>query len=179
MVDINGGSPGKTLVLRADMDALPIQEDRPDLSYASKVDGVMHACGHDAHTAILIGATLALNDLKDELQGTVRCIFQPAEEAEPLGGREVVRSGGVDGADAALALHVDPDLEAGTIGIREGALLAGGMEFSLTISGRNAHAARPHQGVDTIYVAAAIVQGLQSITSRPGRPAGAVCAHCG
>ena len=166
VVDINGSVPGKTLVLRADMDALPIQEDRPDLAYASKVDGVMHACGHDAHTAILIGATLALNELKDELQGTVRCIFQPAEEAEPLGGREVVRSGAVDGVDAALALHVDPALEAGTIGIREGALLAGGIEFSLTISGRNAHAARPHQGVDTIYVAAAIVQRLQSIASR-------------
>lgn len=170
VVNIAGGSPGKTLVLRADMDALPIQEDRPELAFASKVNGVMHACGHDAHTAILVGATLALHESRAHISGSVRCIFQPAEEAEPLGGREVVRSGALDGADAALALHVDPELAAGTVGVREGAMLAGGMEFTLTINGRSAHAARPHQGVDTIYVAAAVVQGLQSIVSRRVNP---------
>ena len=170
VVNIAGGSPGKTLVLRADMDALPIQEDCPELAFASKVDGVMHACGHDAHTAILVGATSALHESREHISGNVRCIFQPAEEAEPLGGREVVRSGALDGADAALALHVDPELAAGTVGVREGAMLAGGMEFTLTINGRSAHAARPHQGVDTIYVAAAVVQGLQSIVSRRVNP---------
>jgi amidohydrolase len=130
----------------------------------------MHACGHDAHTAILVGATSALHESREHISGNVRCIFQPAEEAEPLGGREVVRSGALDGADAALALHVDPELAAGTVGVREGAMLAGGMEFTLTINGRSAHAARPHQGVDTIYVAAAVVQGLQSIVSRRVNP---------
>ena len=164
-VDIQGG-PGKTLLLRADMDALPIQEDCPELAFASKNDGVMHACGHDAHTAILLGVTLTLNDIRDRLPGSVRCIFQPAEEAEPLGGREIVDSGALDGVDAALALHVDPDLDAGTIGVKEGPLLAGGMEFSITVLGNSSHAARPHLGIDTIAIAASIVQELQKIPSR-------------
>ena len=158
--------PGRVFALRADMDALPIQEARDDLSFMSKNAGVMHACGHDAHTAILLGATLALNALRDQWQGTLRCIFQPAEEAEPLGGREIVRSGQLEGVEGVLALHVDPDIDAGMIGVRDGALLAGGQEFTLTIDGCSAHAARPHLGVDTISIAAAVIQELQKIPSR-------------
>ena len=164
-VDIQGG-PGRTLLLRADMDALPIQEDRPDLPFASRHAGVMHACGHDVHTAILLRVTLSLNEIKEQLPGTVRCIFQPSEEAEPLGGREIVESGALDGVDAALALHVDPDLDAGAVGLKQGALLAGGMEFTITVNGNSSHAARPHLGVDTICAAASIIQELQKI---PGR----------
>lgn len=170
VVDIEGASADKRLVLRADMDALPIQEDRPDLAFASTHDGVMHACGHDAHTAMLLGAAVVLHDTREQLQGSVRCVFQPAEEAEPLGGRAIVAAGVLDDADAALALHIDPNIEAGCIGVCDGAMLAGGMEFTLTVKGRSAHAARPHHGIDSIYIAAGIVQGLQSIASRQVDP---------
>jgi len=170
VVDIEGASADKRLVLRADMDALSIQEERPDLTFASANDGVMHACGHDAHTAMLLGAATMLHDMRDQLQGSVRCVFQPAEEAEPLGGRAIVADGVLNDADAALALHIDPDIEAGYIGVCDGAMLAGGMEFTLTVKGRSAHAARPHLGVDSIYIAAGIVQGLQSIASRQVDP---------
>ncbi len=170
VVDIEGASPGKRLVLRADMDALPIQEDRPDLDFASAHDGVMHACGHDAHTAMLLGAAMMLYDARQQLQGCVRCVFQPAEEAEPLGGRAIVADGVLDDADAALALHIDPDIEAGCIGINDGAMLAGGIEFTLLVKGRSAHAARPERGIDSIYIAACIVQVLQSIASRQVNP---------
>lgn len=170
VVDIDGASPGKRLVLRADMDALPIQEDRPDLDFASAHDGVMHACGHDAHTAMLLGAAMMLYDTRQQLQGCVRCVFQPAEEAEPLGGRAIVADGVLDDADAALALHIDPDIEAGCIGINDGAMLAGGIEFTLLVKGRSAHAARPERGIDSIYIAACIVQVLQSIASRQVNP---------
>ena len=169
LVDIDGGT-GKTVMLRADMDALPIQEDRPDLVFASKNTGVMHACGHDAHTAILLGVTIALNGMRDELPGKVRCVFQPSEEAEPLGGREIAQSGALDGVDAAIALHVDPELAAGSIGLKTGALLAGGMEFTVSVEGKSAHAARPHLGIDTICAAASIVQELQKIPSRRVNP---------
>lgn len=170
VVDIEGARPGKRLVLRADMDALPIQEDRPDLDFASAHDGVMHACGHDAHTAMLLGAAMMLYDARQQLQGCVRCVFQPAEEAEPLGGRAIVADGVLDDADAALALHIDPDIEAGCIGINDGAMLAGGIEFTLLVKGRSAHAARPERGIDSIYIAACIVQVLQSIASRQVNP---------
>jgi len=165
LVDI-AGDQGKTVLLRADMDALPIHEDRPDLPFASKNKGVMHACGHDAHTAILLGAAITLNRMSAQLPGRVKCIFQPSEEAEPLGGREVVQSGVLDGVDVAIALHVDPNLRAGSVGLKAGPLLAGGMEFTIRIEGKSSHAARPHLGIDTICVAASIIQELQKIPSR-------------
>lgn len=166
---IRGAGDGRLLALRADMDALPIEE-AVALPFASRNSGVMHACGHDAHTAVLLGVTLALNDTRDSFGGTVRCIFQPAEEAEPLGGREVVKAGHLDGVEGVLALHVDPTLDAGAIGVRAGALLAGGQEFTIEVCGRSAHAARPQQSIDTISVAAAIVQELQKIVSRRTDP---------
>ena len=160
-----GRDGGRTLALRADMDALPIQERRP-LPFASRNAGVMHACGHDAHTAILLGVSLALHRARDQFEGTVRCIFQPAEEAEPLGAREVLKAGHLEGVEGILALHVDPDLPAGTVGVHAGALLAGGQEFTVRVRGRAAHGARPHQGIDAIVAAAAVVQQLQTIPSR-------------
>ena len=160
-----GAGGSRTLALRADMDALPIDEPRR-LPFASCNPGVMHACGHDVHSAVLLGVTLALHEARDELGGTVRCIFQPAEEAEPLGGREVVQAGCLDGVDGVISLHVDPDIGAGDIGVRAGPLLAGGCEFSITVRGRSSHAGRPHLGIDAISVAAALVQELQKIPSR-------------
>ena len=170
VANIRGAREGRLLALRADMDALPIQEARQDLPFASKNTGVMHACGHDAHSAILLGVTLALNEAREDLAGSIRCIFQPAEEAEPLGGRAIVEAGQLDGVEGVLALHVDPHLAAGSVGVRPGALLAGGQEFTITVEGRSSHAARPHLGIDTISIAAAIVQELQKIPSRRTDP---------
>ncbi|MGH7265921.1 MAG: M20 metallopeptidase family protein, partial [Candidatus Rokuibacteriota bacterium] len=148
-----------------DLDALPIAE-QTGLPFASRRPGVMHACGHDAHTAILVGVALALHGARAALPGAVRCIFQPAEELEPLGGREVVRAGCLDGAGAVLALHVDPTLPAGRIGVRSGPLMACADTLTVTLRGRGSHGAFPHLGVDAIAVAAAVVQELQKIPSR-------------
>lgn len=165
MATIGGGRPGPTLVLRADLDALPIDE-QTGLLFASRRRGVMHACGHDAHTAILVGVALALQAERATLPGTVRCIFQPAEELEPLGGREVVGAGCLDGADAVLALHVDPTLPVGRIGVRDGPLMACADSLVIRLHGRGSHGAFPHLGVDTVAVAAAVIQELQKIVSR-------------
>ena len=165
-VDIVGNAgTGPTVGLRADMDALPIQE-ATELAFASQNAGVMHACGHDAHTAILVGSCLMLNENRNAFRGRVRCVFQPAEEAEPLGGRRIVESGILRDVKGIFALHVDPDIDAGIIGVRDGALLAGGQEFRVTVHGRASHAARPHLSVDAVVVGSAIVQALQTIRSR-------------
>ena len=163
---IRGGrGEGRVLGLRGDMDALPIQE-ATDLPFASKNAGVMHACGHDTHTAIVLGATIALHEARADLAGEVRCIFQPAEEAEPLGGRRVVESGVLNGVEGILSLHVDPTIEVGRIGVRAGPLLAGGQEITIRIKGVSSHAARPHLGADAVLAAASVVQALQTIPSR-------------
>ncbi len=167
---IRGGKPGRTLALRGDMDALPIQENRPDLPFASQNPGVMHACGHDVHTAIVLGVALELHRKRAELPGTVRVIFQPAEEKEPVGAPEVIKAGHLKGVDGILSLHVDPEIPVGSIGVRAGALLAGGQEFAITVRGRASHAARPHLGIDAIAATCAIVGELQKIRSRRTDP---------
>jgi len=156
---------GRILGLRGDMDALPIQEDT-DLPFASKNAGVMHACGHDSHTAMVLGATIALHRARANFAGQLRCIFQPAEETEPLGGRQVVESGVLDGVEGILSLHVDPAIDAGKIGVRAGPLLAGGQEITIRVKGTASHAARPHLGADAVLAACGIVQALQTIASR-------------
>ena len=166
LVTIDGEHDGPTVAIRGDMDALPIQENRPEFTHASTNNGVMHACGHDAHTAMVIGATIALDRIKDQLSGRVISIFQPAEETEPLGARDVVAAGGIDGVERIFGMHVDPELATGVIGVKEGGLLAGGIEFVITVNGRAAHAARPHQSVDSIVIAATLVLELQKIPSR-------------
>jgi amidohydrolase len=167
---IRGAKPGRTLALRGDMDALPIDERRPDLPFCSKNPGVMHACGHDVHTTIVAGVAMQLHATRAEWAGTVRCIFQPAEEAEPLGAPEVIKAGHIEGVEAILSLHVDPEIPAGKIGVRAGALLAGGQEFTITVDGKASHAARPHLGEDTIAAGAAIVTEIQKIRSRRTDP---------
>jgi amidohydrolase len=162
---IRGRRPGRTLALRADLDALPIQEGAA-VPFASEHPGVMHACGHDAHTAMLAGVAIALHQARDAVAGTVRCIFQPAEEQEPLGAREVIRAGALEGVEAILAQHVDPSLPVGKIGVRPGPLMASADSLSITIRGRGSHAALPHLGVDAVAVAAAVIQELQQIPSR-------------
>jgi amidohydrolase len=168
----SGGDGGKTVGLRADMDALPMQEET-GLPFASTAPGVMHACGHDTHTAMLLGAACVLTELKNDLSGSVKFIFQPAEEMNPTGGAPgMIRDGALENphVDALFALHVWPGLETGTIASRAGALMGASDRVFVTVSGRTSHGSAPHQGVDAIVIASQIVGGLQTIVSRSVAP---------
>ncbi|MBQ7267873.1 MAG: amidohydrolase, partial [Synergistaceae bacterium] len=169
---LRGKNDGKTIALRADMDALPLNEET-GLPYASQTQGVMHACGHDAHTAILLGAACALSEMKDRLSGNVKFIFQPAEELNPTGGAPgMIRDGVLENphVDALLALHVWPIYETGKIALRSGALMAASDRIFLTVHGKTAHGSRPDQGNDAIVTAANIITGLQAVISRSVSP---------
>jgi len=163
---LDGGQPGPTVLLRADMDALPIQEDT-GLDCASEVDGVMHACGHDVHTASLLGTAAILARHREDLAGQVRFCFQPHEERLPGGATGMIEAGVLDDVDAAFGQHVKPDLPAGTIGVRAGAAMASSDEVYVTVEGEGGHAAAPHEGAaDATYVGSRIVDAFQSIISR-------------
>lgn len=156
---------GESLVaLRADIDALPVQEET-GLPFASEIAGKMHACGHDFHTASLLGAAYLLKEQEHHLQGRVRLIFQPAEE-KAKGAQQVIASGALEGVQAIFGLHNKPDLPVGTVGIREGALMAAADGFIVEVTGIGTHAAVPEAGIDPIVVSAHIVTALQSIVSR-------------
>lgn len=157
---------GRTIMLRADMDGLPIQEQN-DVPYRSKVDGRMHACGHDSHVAMLLGTAKLLKALENEFCGTVKLMFQPAEEG--AGGAEPMIADGLlenPKVDAALALHVEPTYPCGKIAVKSGALMASPDEFDIVIQGKGGHGAYPHNTVDPILTAAKVVEGLQSIVAR-------------
>ena len=168
MCTIEGLSGGKCWGIRADMDALPIQEIS-DASYASQIPGVMHACGHDGHSSTLLGVALTLNQLRDQFVGRVRCLFQPAEETVS-GAVSVIDGGGLDGVDAIVMSHGWPDLPVGTIGLKHGPAMASSDTFEVTITGHGAHAAYPHLAKDPILAAAAIVMELQQLVSRNVSP---------
>src|SRR5215204_4103800 len=169
---VEGGRPGKTVALRADIDALPIQEEN-DHSFGSKVDGVMHACGHDAHTAMLVGAGWLLDEIREELPGRVLLLFQPAEEASPTGGARRMMKEGVfreHRPHAIFAQHVWPELPAGQVGVRRGAMTGASDRFKVTIEGEGGHASKPHQTIDAIVVANQVINSLQTVVSRDVDP---------
>ncbi len=162
--DIVGEHPGPVIALRADIDALPMQEDNVS-PYRSSVDGVMHACGHDMHTTALLGAGALLLKNRDLIKGTVRLLFQPAEEVA-TGAKYVCEKGALDGVDAIFGFHNIPTLPLGTIGIKSGGLMAGVDRFEVVFHGRGGHAGVPHKTIDPIIIAAEYVTNIQSIISR-------------
>jgi len=164
------GSPGRTVGFRADLDALPIQEPA-DNPFASQIPGVMHACGHDAHTAIAAGIALVLARL--DLPGRVRFIFQPGEESFPGGALTLVREGVTEGLSAIVAFHVDPPLPAGQVGLRTGAVTGSADRFLIRLEGPGGHTARPHRTVDLVYAAGRVITELPALLDRivdPRRP---------
>jgi amidohydrolase len=160
--DVGTGEP--IVALRADIDALPLP-DTKDVPYRSTVDGVCHACGHDAHTAIALGAALALAEFPD-LPGRVRCVFQPAEEQMPGGALDVLAAGVLTGVRQIFALHCDPRLEVGKVGVRSGPITAAADWVEVTISGPGGHTSRPHLTVDTVYAIGRLITDLPGMLSR-------------
>ncbi|MBN9987276.1 M20 family metallopeptidase [Rhizobium laguerreae] len=167
-IDIEGLAPGpkRSIALRGDIDALPIQEDRDDLPYRSQVPGLMHACGHDMHASVALGTALAFHRMRNKFSGKVRVIFQPAEEAEPLGGRTVAEEGLLVGFDAAVGFHVDTDIPVGSFGACAGAATKSSEQFELKIIGTMAHGAESYAGVDAITIAGAFINEVQKVVSR-------------
>jgi hippurate hydrolase len=161
---LRGSRPGRKVLLRGDMDALPMPEDT-DLPFRSTNEGAMHACGHDAHTAMLVGAARLLSAQRESLEGEVVFMFQPGEEGFH-GARFMIEEGVLEGCDAAFALHITPLLAPGLIATRAGAALASADFFELTVRGRGGHGSMPHDCVDPIPVACEIVQALQSFVTR-------------
>jgi len=169
---IEGKNPSsRVMALRADMDALPIQEEN-DVPYKSTVAGVMHACGHDVHTSILLGAAKILLATKDSWEGTVKLFFQPGEEKNPGGASYMIRDGALQNPapEAIVALHVHPGLETGKLSFRKGRVMASADEIYITIKGPGGHAASPHLAADTILVASHVIISLQQIISRNRNP---------
>ena len=165
---LKGEGDGPTVGLRADMDALPIHEET-GLPFASEIDGKMHACGHDGHTSMLVGAAHALSGMRDRLNGTVKFFFQPAEEGGG-GGKVMVEEGVADDVSSIFALHLWPGLPFGTAGTKAGPIMAAADAFEMTIRGTGGHGAFPHQTVDAIAMAAQIVTALQTVVSREVDP---------
>jgi len=162
------GSEDPVVVLRADIDALPLP-DLKDVPYASTRPGVCHACGHDVHMTVLLGVALALADAGD-LPGTVRCVFQPAEEKTPGGGLEVVKAGVLDGATRAFALHCDPSVPVGQIGLRTGAITAAADHVEVTLTGPGGHTARPQLTVDLVDALGRLITEVPGLLSRQVDP---------
>jgi amidohydrolase len=170
-VDIVGtkAPSNRKVAIRADIDALPITEES-GVDFTSTNPGVMHACGHDAHSAMAFATAAHLHRARDSFGGTVRLIFQPAEEAEPLGGRRVVEEGLLDDVDGAIGIHVDPYTASGKIAVGSGPYTLASDIFDVIVTGASAHAAKPSEGVDAIAAACAMVSEIQKIVARETDP---------
>lgn len=162
------GEGDRTLAIRTDMDALPIRE-LTDLDFASRSPGIMHACGHDVHATVGLGVAMVLSQLGETLPGTVRFLFQPAEEIAQ-GANWMVRDGAMRDVDGIFGLHVFPTMPAGSVGIRYGALTAAADEFEIFIQGESGHGARPHEATDAIWIAAQVITALQQAIARTQNP---------
>jgi len=169
VAEIKSPNPGKTIALRADIDCLPMLEST-NLPYTSQTEGLMHACGHDTHTAMLLGVATIISEHINELSGTFRLLFQPAEELPPGGAIEFIKAGVLEGVDYILGQHVMPTLPTGQIGLRKGPMMAASDRFEITIKGSGGHASLPHSAIDPIAIGAQIVTNLQQIVSRETDP---------
>jgi len=169
VVTIKGSKPGKTIAIRADFDALPIKEET-GLSFASKKEGVMHACGHDAHTAYMLILAETLAEQKQQLAGTIKVIHQPAEETPPGGAIGMIKAGILDGVDAILGIHVMSNMKTGSIYYRSGNTQTGRAYFKVVIQGKGGHGSSPHLANDAIVAGSSFVMNLQSIVSRRINP---------
>lgn len=178
LATIEGAEKGKTVALRADMDALEVQETN-DVSYKSKTDGKMHACGHDGHMAMLLGAAHIFMDIKDRIRGTVKLIFQPAEEIAGGAKKMIEESSFMDSVDSVFGMHLWADIETGKVSVQEGPRMAAADFFDIKISGKPGHGSMPHQTVDAVVVGSSIVMNLQSFVSREMNPLDSVVLSIG
>lgn len=169
MAKLVGKQPGKTIAIRADMDALPIHEEN-DFDFISTYQGVMHACGHDGHMAILLGVVHKLVEEREKVKGEIRFLFQHAEENFPGGAEEMVAAGVMEGVDYIIGAHLWASLEAGKIGVIYGAAMAAPDVFKITIEGKGGHAGIPHETIDSIAIGTQVVSQLQQIVSRLTNP---------
>ena len=167
--EIKGKRPGPTLALRADMDALPIQEEN-ETEYKSRNLGCMHACGHDAHTSSLLGTAAILCEMREEMAGTIRLVFQPSEEKLPGGASVMLAEGALQGVQSIVGQHVMPILDVGKIGIRSGRYMASADELYFTVKGRGGHGAQPHTVIDPVVIASHLILALQQVVSRKADP---------
>ena len=174
---IQGKNKGKTIALRADIDALEVNEAR-DIPYKSKNEGFMHACGHDAHGAMLLGAAHVLNEIKDEFNGTVKLIFQPGEETAQ-GAKAMIKGGALDGVDEVFGMHVMGNIPSGKIAVGGGPRMASADMFKITVKGAGGHGSMPNLGVDAVVAASAIVMNLQTLVSREISPMESVVVSVG
>ena len=174
---IQGRSKGKTIALRADIDALEVKEAR-DVSYKSKNEGLMHACGHDAHVAMLLGAAQVLNEIKDKFDGTVKLIFQPGEETAQ-GAKAMIKGGALDGVDEVFGMHVMGNVPTGKIAVGGGPRMASADMFKISVKGVGGHGSMPNLGVDAVVAASAIVMNLQTLVSREISPMESVVVSVG
>lgn len=178
LATIEGNQAGKTVALRADMDALELQETN-DIPYKSKYDGKMHACGHDGHTAMLLGAAHMLMDIRDHIKGTIKLIFQPAEEIVAGAKKMMEESDFMNNVDSVFGIHLWIDLDVGKVSVEAGPRMAAADFFDITITGKAGHGSMPHQTVDAVVAASSLVMNLQSLVSREIDPLESVVLSIG